>query len=46
MVPLQSFNPGEILYNVRILLLANWDQGLWYMCSVLLIRFSTEEGCG
>ena len=43
-VPLQSFAPGEILYNVRLLLLANWDQGLWYMSSVLLILLLHEFG--
>jgi len=43
-VPLQSYDPGEILYNMRILLLANWVQGLLYMCSVLLILLLHEFG--
>lgn len=44
MVPLQSLDPSQILYNLRLLLLANWDQGLWYMSSVLLILLLHEFG--
>ena len=43
-VPLQSFNPGVIAHNFRLLLLENWEQGLWYMSSVLLILLLHEFG--
>lgn len=43
-VPLQSLSPGTIAYNIRVLLLENWDQGLWYMSSVLLILLLHEFG--
>lgn len=43
-VPIQSLDPGEILMQVRMALLANWDTGLWYMAAVLLILLLHEFG--
>lgn len=43
-VPFQLFEIDAFLMQCRMLLLANWQQGLWYMSSVLLILLLHEFG--
>ncbi len=43
-VPFQSYDLDQILMQFRLLLLAHWEQGLWYMSSVLLILLLHEFG--